>query len=118
MTFDIRTRIFVSKCVKTKRERKSDCLFTKHMSSTKKQLSDEEVVEEEQLQLQKAKDLFYETNESSCPNGKCKNKACGFYGCVCGEKCSCNRILNEEEEVVTCDPCKDANAKKKEKEIA
>lgn len=88
------------------------------MSSTKKQLSDEEVVEEEQLQLQKAKGLFYETNESLCPNGKCKNKACGFYGCVCGEKCSCNRILNEEEEVVTCDPCKDANAKKKEKEIA
>lgn len=93
------------------RERKSDCLFTKHMSTK------EELVEE-QLQLQRKKDVFYESNESLCPNGKCTNKSCGFYGCVCGEKCSCNRIVNEDEEVVTCDPCKDANAKKKQKEIA
>ena len=35
-----------------------------------------------------------------------------------GKQCSCNRIVNEDEEVVTCDPCKDANAKKKQKEIA
>jgi hypothetical protein len=110
VTCDIRVFLFRNASKQRERE-KSDSLFTKHMSTK------EELVEE-QLQLQRKKDVFYETNSSSCPNGKCTNKACGFYGCVCGEKCSCNRIVNEDEEVVTCDPCKDANAKKKQKEIA
>ena len=61
--------------------------------------------------LQSAKDEFARSQglEQSCRNAKC-----GFAGCTCAAKCGCN--LSEEEiakgELSSCDPCKEAKAKK------
>jgi hypothetical protein len=82
-------------------------------------MSKEEEIEDEDallskkkaLLLQEAKDAFYEENKDACKDGRCSNPRCGFKGCTCGEKCSCNRP--EVLDAVTCDPCKDAARKKK-----
>jgi hypothetical protein len=82
-------------------------------------MSKEEEIEDEDallskkkaLFLQEAKDAFYEENKDACKDGRCSNPTCGFKGCTCGEKCSCNRP--EVLDAVTCDPCKDAARRKK-----
>ena len=71
----------------------------------------EETEDASKKSLQEAKDAFYEENKNALKDGRCSNPKCGFEGCTCGEKCSCNRP--EVLDAVTCDPCKDAAMKKK-----
>ena len=72
----------------------------------------EETEDASKKSLQEAKDAFYEENKDALKDGRCSNPKCGFKGCTCGEKCSCNRpeVLLD---AVTCDPCKDFAEKKK-----
>ena len=75
-------------------------------------MSQKETDDQDKLKLlQEAKDAFYEENKDALKDGRCSNPKCGFKGCTCGEKCSCNRP--EVLDAVTCDPCKDAARKKK-----
>ena len=70
----------------------------------------EETEDASKKSLQEAKDAFYEENKDALKDGRCSNPKCGFKGCTCGEKCSCNRP--EVLDAVTCDPCKDFAEKK------
>jgi hypothetical protein len=80
--------------------------------SKEEEIEDEDALSKKKaLLLQEAKDAFYEENKDACKDGRCSNPRCGFKGCTCGEKCSCNRP--EVLDAVTCDPCKDAARKKK-----
>jgi len=80
--------------------------------SKEEEIEDEDALSKKKaLFLQEAKDAFYEENKDACKDGKCSYPRCGFKGCTCGEKCSCNRP--EVLDAVTCDPCKDAARKKK-----
>ena len=90
----------------TEREKEKEIDRDRYMSQK------EETEDASKKSLQEAKDAFYEENKDALKDGRCSNPKCGFKGCTCGEKCSCNRpeVLLD---AVTCDPCKDFAEKKK-----